>query len=194
MPDKPPSIKQVFGVIKNIFEGVGKIFKGIGEEFIDVGEGTVVGVIDITTLFKFTFIFLGTYIGCAVYFLTNIRGCLVYYLVEVFGQILYIPVRITVWIFSLFSLNLQKPLDTFWDNMESLDQVVYKYVGFHIIHYPRNVRQKCYVCKRLKMKVMSRQAGVVKDDFSPGGRIEQILMGGINTIKDGAYQLTHPLD
>jgi len=191
MPGQP-DIGSAFKIITNIFEGIGKIFRGIGEEFEDVGEGVTVGVIDISTLIELVFIFLGSYIGCAVYFLTNIKGCLFYYLVEVLGQILYIPVRITVWICSFFKFDLQKYLDTFWDNMESIDQVVYKYIGIHIIHYPRNIRQKCYVCKRLKTKVLTNQAAVVKDDFSPGGRIEQILMGGINTIKDGGNEILNP--
>jgi len=189
----PPSISQVFNVLKNIGEGIGKIFRGVGEEFEDVSEGVVVGVIDISTLIEFVFIFLGSYIGCAVYFLTNIKGCLFYYLVEVLGQILYIPVRITVWIFSTFlNVNLQQYVDMFWDSMEKIDQLVYTYAGFHIIHYPRNIRQRCYVCKRLKTQVLSDQAAVVKDDFSPGGHIEQIMMGGINTIRDGAHEILNP--
>ena len=191
MPGQP-DIGSAFKILTNICDGIKKIFMGIGEEFEDVGEGVTVGVIDISTLIELVFIFLGSYIGCAVYFLTNIKGCLFYYLVEVLGQILYIPVRITVWICSFFKFDLQKYLDTFWDNMESIDQVVYKYVGIHIIHYPRNIRQKCYVCKRLKTQVLTNQATVVKDDFSPGGHIEQILMGGINTIKDGGNEILNP--
>jgi hypothetical protein len=62
-------------------------------------------------------------------------------------------------------------------------------VGFHIIHYPRSIRQKCYVCKRLKTQVISTQADVVKDDFSPDGRIKQIFNRGINTIREGGRKI-----
>jgi hypothetical protein len=189
----PPSISDAFNVIKNVFDGVGKVFKGIGEEFDAVGESVEIGVTDIFTLIEFVFIFLGSYIGCGVYFLMNIRNCFFYYLLEILGQILYIPVRICVWIFSLFSFNLQKYLDIFWSKMEILDRIVYKYGGFHIIHYPRSVRQKCYVCKRLKTQVLVDKSNIIKDDFAPRGRIEQVFNKGINTIREGGNQIMNPL-
>ena len=185
----PPSIQQAFDRVKNVFEGIGKVFKGIGQQFDAVGEGVALGVTDISRLIELVFIFLGSYIGCGVYFLVNIKGCLFYYLIEVIGQIFYIPVRITVWFLSLFHLNLQKYLDMFWEKMEELDKIIYRYGKFHIIHYPRGIRQKCYVCKRLKTRVLSDQASNVKDDFAPDGRIKQIFNRGIDTIREGGRQI-----
>jgi hypothetical protein len=185
----PLKIQDVGNRIKDVFEGIGKVFKGIGQEFDAVGEGVALGVTDISHLLELVFIFLGSYIGCAVYFLTNIQGCIFYYFIEVIGQILYIPVRITVWFFSLFHLNLQKYLDMFWVKMEELDKKIYKYAKIHIIHYPRGIRQKCYVCKRLKRRVLSDQASTVKDDFAPDGKIKQIFNKGIDTIRQGGRQI-----
>jgi hypothetical protein len=188
----PPSISDAFNKIKNVFDGIGKIFKGIGQEFDAVGESVALGVTDIFTLIEFIFIFLGSYIGCGVYFLMNIRSCLFYYLLEVLGQILYIPVRIIVWILSFLHFNLQQYLDIFWNKMEILDGLVYKFGGFHIIHYPRGIRQKCYVCKRLKTQVLVNKSNDIKDDFSPGGRIQQIFNRGIDTIREGGNEIMNP--
>jgi hypothetical protein len=185
------SIQRAFDRVKDVFEGIGQVFTGIGQEFDAVGEGVALGATDISQLLELVFIFLGSYINCGVYFLVNIKGCLFYYLIEVLGQILYIPVRILVWILSLFHFNLQKQLDIFWTKMEKIDRVVYKYVGFHIIHYPRSIRQKCYVCKRLKTQVISNKADVVKDDFSPDGRIKQFFNKGIDTIRQGGRKITN---
>jgi hypothetical protein len=183
------TIQQAFDRVKDVFEGIGTVFKGIGQEFDAVGEGVALGAIDIGDLLKLVFIFLGSNIECGIYFIGNLKGCFFYYLLEVIGQIFYIPVRITVWIFSLLHFNLQQYLDTFWSKMENVDKIVYKYGGFHIIHYPRGIRQKCYVCKRLKPQVLTDKANIVKDDFSPDGAIKQIFNKGIDTIREGGRQI-----
>lgn len=187
-----PDFNKFISGIKNIGSGITEIFDGIGQEFVAVGQSVELGVIDIFTLIEYYYIFLGSYIGCAIYFLINIRGCLFYYLLEVLGQILYIPIRITIWIFSLMHINLQKYFDKFWNKMEKFDQMIYKNAKFHIIHYPRGVRQLCYVCKRLKTKALVDKSNVIKDDFSPGGRIQQFFDVGINMIAEGADKVTHP--
>jgi hypothetical protein len=151
---------------KNFGDGIRDIFLGIGDTFDGVGASLKLGFGDIGILLEYIFVFIGSYIGCAVYFLTNLKGCIFYYLIEVIGQLLYLPIRIIVWIFKkVIKVNLQPMLDKFWTLMEKLDRKLYKIVGFHIIHYPRQVRDKCYVCKRLKQQVIKNQGNTVHNDF-----------------------------
>jgi hypothetical protein len=195
------SLPGVFKEIKNRLDlikyGFDDIFGGIGDEFTGLGEGLELGVTDIGAFLEFIFIFLGSYLSCGVYFLTNLKGCIFYYLVEVFGQILYLPVRLIVWFLLLFKLNLQPTIDKIWVGLEKLDRVVYKYAQVHIIHYPHGVRQRCYVCKRLKLdskdgsykSIITRQGDDVKYDFSPGGGIAQKFSEGTNRINRGGEEL-----
>jgi len=158
--------KEIGNRFKNFGDGIRDIFLGIGDTFEGVGASLKLGFGDIGTLLEYIFVFIGSYIGCAVYFLTNLKGCIFYYLIEVLGQILYLPVRIFVWLFkTILKVNLQPMLDKLWAFMEKIDQKVYGVAGFHIIHYPRQVRNKCYVCKRLKQEVIKDQGNTVHNDF-----------------------------
>lgn len=192
IPTYGDGIKKRFSYIKDGFDD---IFNGIGDEFNGLGEGLELGVSDIGKFLEFIFIFLASYLSCGIYFLTNLKGCIFYYLVEAFGQILYLPVRLIVNFFLLFKLNLQPTVDKIWTGLEKLDKVVYKYAKFHIIHYPHSVRQRCYVCKRLRVdsgsyqSIITRQGNDVKYDFAEGGAISQKFTAGTKRIEKGADEL-----
>ena len=195
---KLPSIgDQIKGRLDNIKNGFDDIFGGIGDEFNGLGEGLELGVTDIGKFLDFIFIFIASYLNCGIYFLTNLKGCIFYYLVEAFGQILYLPVRLIISFFLLFKLNLQSTVDKIWLGLEKIDKIFYKYAKFHIIHYPHNVRQRCYVCKRLRVdsdgyqSIITRQGNEVKYDFSPGGGIAQKFTKGTNRINNGANSLKY---
>ena len=194
-------IPAFFDEVKNRFKkikgGFDDIFGGIGDEFNGLGAGLELGVSDISKLLEFVFIFVGSYLSCGVYFLTNLKSCFFYYLFEYFGQLLYLPVRILVWFLLIFKIKLQPIIDKIWAGLEKVDQFVYKYGKLHIIHYSHNVRQKCYVCKRLRLdsrdgsykSVITRQSADVNYDFAPGGGIAQKFQEGTNRINRGADDL-----
>lgn len=194
LPSIGDQIKDRFAGIKNGFDD---IFGGIGDEFNGLGEGLALGVTDIGKLLEFIFIFIASYMSCGIYFLTNLKGCIFYYLVEAFGQILYLPVRLIIGFFLLLKLNLQPTVDKIWTGLEKVDKVFYKYAKFHIIHYPHNVRQRCYVCKRLRLdskdgsykSIITRQGEDVNYDFSPGGGIAQKFSAGADRIEKGGNEL-----
>jgi len=194
LPTIGDQIKGRFAEIKNGFDD---IFGGIGDEFNGLGEGLELGVSDIGKLLEFIFIFLASYMSCGIYFLTNLKGCIFYYLVEAFGQILYLPVRLIIGFFLLFKINLQPTVDKIWAGLEKVDKVFYKYAKFHIIHYTHSVRQRCYVCKRLRVdspgykSIITRQGDDVNYDFSPGGGIAQKFSAGANRIEKGGDELRH---
>jgi hypothetical protein len=180
--------KQLGERFKFFGDGIRDIFQGLGVAMEGVGDGLKLGLGDIGLLLEYVFLFLGSNIGCGIYFITNLRGCIFYYLIEVIGQIVYLPFRIFIWILKqLFKLNIQPQVDKIWGLMEKADKLVYEYAGFHIIHYPHEVRQKCYVCKRLSQRPVNRQGQNVKYDWQkdPDGNDPRILQA----IKAKDHQL-----
>jgi hypothetical protein len=173
--------------VTNLGNGFNDIFNGIGSEFVALGMGVELGFGDIVTLIQYTFEFLITYITCGVYFLSNIRNCFFYYLLEIVGQILYLPFRILLWVLNLFGINLYGIVDNIWIAFDDLDTYVYTLAGFHIIHYPKSIREQCYVCKRLKVKVLTNKAHDISDDFKY--KIPEIMTRGIATINQGKREL-----
>lgn len=173
--------------VNNLGDGFNNIFNGIGSEFVGLGLGLSLGFGDIITLIEYTFEFIKTYIMCGVHFLTNIRQCIFYYLLEALGQMLYLPFRIILWVLKMFGLNLYPAVDKSWSFIDYLDECIFKFGGFHIVHYPKNIRQLCYVCKRLKVNVLTNKATDVNTDFKE--RIPEMLKRGINTINKGKRQL-----
>jgi hypothetical protein len=190
------TLPRVGDKIKEFGDGLRDIFEGVGKEIDGVGAGINLGFKDVGLLIEYCFILLGSYLACGVYFITQLPKCMFYYVLEWIGQVLYLPVRIFVWVMkTFFKIKLQKYLDKFWRFMEKVDLIIYKHAKFHIIHYPRSVRERCYVCKRLKDQVITRQSNTVNYDFAPapdGGIYKVItsekyggqLKRGVNEMND----------
>lgn len=201
LTDFGKNMEKGFGVFKEIGErlkrikyGFDDIGNGIKNEFKGLGDGLNIGVTDIGRLLEYVFIFTGSYINCGVHFLKNLKGCIFYYLMEALGQILYLPVRFVIWLLKVCKLgNMQPYADKLWTYVEKGDKLIYNYANMHISHYPKSVRQTCYVCRRLKQRVIVRQGDKVNDDFSKDGAIAQEFAKGINQMKDGGKNINSAL-
>lgn len=170
--------------------GVKDIFDGLGVQIEGVGKGIELGFGDVGLLIEYCFILLGSYLACGVYFIGQLPKCFFYYVLEWIGQILYLPVRIFIWFMDTFcKIKLQKHMDKFWYFMEKIDKIIYKYAKFHIMHYPRSVRERCYVCKRLKQSVITRQTEVVNYDFAPNGGIAKVIDQYGEQMRRGAEEV-----
>lgn len=183
------------GVFKNIIErfkkigyGFDNIFKGIGDEFVGLGEGLRLGFDDIGSLFEYTGEFLLTYTMCGVKFVSNIASCFFYYMIDTILQIFYLPVRIFLFIIWLTFYNKVYKLETkAWNNITKLDNLNYSYTGVYFTRWPKKIRDLCYNCKRLKVKVLNRKAQDVDDDFNI--KMPQLLQKGVNRMKKGGDEL-----
>ena len=107
------------------------------------------------------------------------------------GTLLYLPVIIIVWILKTFKIiDLQTYLDKFWVFMEKVDRIVYKKCKFHIIHFQKSIREKCFVCKRLKASVIADLGGKIVQDFTPpDGEVVKPFAKGIEDIIKGGEEL-----
>ena len=199
MGDPFAAIKKAFNVFNEIGNRMRRlktdlddIGTGIKHEILGVGEGLELGATDITHLIEYVFVFVGSYINCGVHFMKNFKTCFMYYLVEIIGQILYLPVRLLIFmIYIVGGGDIQPYVDKGWEWAEKADSYVFNYGQFHIIHFPKSIREKCYVCRRLKQSALARQSNKVKYDFEPGGGIAQVFTKGINEINAAASDIKH---
>ena len=176
---------------KNLGLGVIDIGKGLGEELEGVIIGSISLIDDMIDLSITSFMFAGSNTICAIYFLTNLKDCFIYYILQMIGTLLYLPVIIIVWILKTFKIiDLQTYLDKFWVFMEKVDRIVYKKCKFHIIHFQKSIREKCFVCKRLKASVIADLGGKIVQDFTPpDGEVVKPFAKGIEDIIKGGEEL-----
>jgi hypothetical protein len=110
--------------------------------------------------------FVFTYTVCGVKYISNIPNCIFYYLVDMFIQILYLPLRITIWIlYAFLGINLYPTQKMIWKYVEQINGYVYGFTGFNIIRWPKNIRDQCYNCKRLKTSVLVNKASDINKGF-----------------------------
>jgi hypothetical protein len=107
---------------------------------------------------------------------------------DAFIQILYLPIRITLWfLYSFLRINLYPTEKKIWGYAEWIDSKIYSSVGFNIMRWPKNIRDQCYNCKRLKTSVLLRKAKEIDYDFKVG--IPKLIKKGTDKIKKGAKEL-----
>jgi hypothetical protein len=165
----------------NIMTGLINIFFGVAVELKDIGVISGIVLIDFFVFMEYTWEFVRTYTICSLYFISNMTRCILYYMIDIFGIILYLPVRIILYLIYVIGFNLY-PIETqVWDGLEKLDTIIYSYIGFHIIHWPKSIRDQCYNCKRLKVKVYAGKIMNLVDDFTI--KIPAIIIKGLPYLK-----------
>lgn len=151
---------------RNLGASFENIFTGVIEEFIAMGYAFQLGFNSIAEMVYFVFAFVGSYMECGVKFAQNIFYCIPFYIFDIIRQVLYLPIRLLLWVFSTFlAIDLYPNEKKIWNGLEHMDKVLFPYIGFHIIHYPKEVRENCYVCVRLKEKVVVDKAKEVDETF-----------------------------
>ena len=147
-------------------KGFRGIFGGIEDQFKFITKGLTKGFTDIGLLIAYASEFVFTYTVCSVKYISNIPNCIFYYLVDIFIQIMYLPIRITIWIlYAFIGINLYPTQNMIWKFLEQINGYVYGFIGFNIIRWPKNIRDQCYNCKRLKTSVLVDKASDINKGF-----------------------------
>lgn len=167
--------------------GFKTVFKGIGDEFEGLGLGLKTSFNDIGKLIEYSGVFVFTYLACGVQFIKNLHNCILYYSLQAVGQIFYMPIRFMLFLVYSAGLDLYSSEASFWNYVEWFDGIVFKYLGFHISHFPRSIRNQCYNCRRLKKKTVVDVAGEINDDFNT--KIPNHLKKGIDVITKGGDEI-----
>jgi hypothetical protein len=179
------------GNISSDFSKIGKGLEDIFEGVISEAEHGAIGgisfVLDTFVIMQYVGAFIVTNFLCALQSITNLSSCFMYYIFDVIIQILYLPIAICIFILSLTGIKSYDFETQFFDQMEILDKYAYKLIGFHIRHYPKSVRDKCYVCKRMKMEALMQKISLYLQDIkSP---IYGDLFFGLGEIFNGSTEM-----
>jgi hypothetical protein len=172
------------------FKGLVNIVSGAWEVFIntlmllqELGMSFAEGVYAIFT-------FSMSWMMCLFKNIYNMQTCIFYYLLEAIGQIIYLPFRITFWLFYQLKFDVYPYETQAWDFVEYIDSIVLKYAGFHVSHYPKNIRDQCYNCKRLKISTLVKHSQPLVRDVTEV--LPPALGPGVMKMITGGTQLMNP--
>jgi hypothetical protein len=184
--DVSDGINKVVQKMTNIGKGLEKIFKGLFvDEMQGLGKGLEIGFHDIGEFMFWGSQFIFTYIICGLQFLQNMHKCIFYYTLDVFAKILYSPIDIINWIaWEWAGQDLYTGQEKMWNTIYWIDDEFYNTMGFHFAHYPKNVADMCYSCKRLKVLALKSKSSQIKYDFEK--KMPELLQAGIQEMISGA--------
>jgi hypothetical protein len=164
----------------NIFVGIMNIFLGIAMELKNVGIVSGMVLLDFFTFLEYTWELIRTYLICAPKILSNLTNCLIYYIIDFIFVVLYLPIRIFLSLLLAVGVNLYPIQQKISDGFEKIDRLSFTYTGFHVIHWPKSIRDQCYNCKRLKLTVYADRIVDIVDDFTVN--IPAIMKTGLHYL------------
>jgi len=152
-------IKKMPPRVSNIQHGFNNIFNGIGDKFEALGVSIGLGYRDTKTLMIYASEYLLKYIECLMKFIKNFYKCAIFYFLDLVGKVIYLPIRIILWFFDhVFGYSLYDTESKIWDQMEVINDAFFAVSGFHILHFPKQIREDCYMCKRLKSSALQEKS------------------------------------
>jgi hypothetical protein len=178
-----PIIAIEFKGLLNIITGAWEVFINTLRFLPEFGLSFAEGVFAIFT-------FSMSWMMCLFKNISNMQTCIFYYLLEAIGQILYLPFRITFWLAYQLKFNVYPYETQLWDGVEYVDKIVLKALGFHISHYPKNIRDQCYNCKRLKISTLVKHSKPLVRDVTEV--LPPALGPGVMKMITGGTQLMNP--
>jgi hypothetical protein len=185
----------MFEIIKTLFTmmitmteliaGFGKMVAGVAREMAEAPVGTAIGAVGISRFIQSIWVFGISNFFCGMKMMGNITTCAIYYLLEIIGNILYLVPMLVFWIIDRISDKSKlgsKIEDGIWSTLEKVDRFTIDNLGFHIIHFSKSVRDKCYNCRRLKPVAFVRKATDFATELSDP--IIPYLTGGIMDVME----------
>jgi len=181
----------------DFFKKVGKVFKNLGlaikyiiyDALIlglgrDLGLGFWFGILHILYFVQYSGEYMLTNLFCGVKFFQNFTKCFFWYVLDILGKLTYlIFFTLPILFLEAICLPAKKVESYIWDRLEELDRCIFDLFGFHIIHFPKSVRDRCYNCKRLKEDVFTRQGKQFQHDVDH--EINPLMTSWIKKFKKG---------
>jgi hypothetical protein len=193
MSDVLGKLKKFFSIPGNVFKGLVDIFEGVVKEFTEAPQGVWYAALDTSVFIQYVWEFATTNGICAMKLMQNITSCIMYYFLDFLGQILYLPFRLAFFIVNLVVPGMGTQVEKLiWDNLEKIDRVTIETFGFHIIHFPKSVRDMCYNCRRLKPTVFVNKAVEIVEDLADP--IIPLLIGGLQQMVGGLGRIMNAFD
>ena len=146
----------LIGTAVGVTEMIGGASTAVALGFHSLGRG----IAQFGVFLIYSLEFLITHLFCFLKIIFEAPSCVFWYIIETIGKIFYlIPTALfaLVGIFSFGYIDGFEIEKLLWQGLETLDTISINNAGFHIIHYPKWIRDRCYNCKRLKMNVVGKQ-------------------------------------
>ena len=182
-----PFFNKLPGRLEAIGLGFKDVFFGIGLSVAGLGKGIGLGFEGIATLFIDIGELISTYINCIFKMLINLPFCFFFYVVRVILYIFYLPIAIMLWASkNIFGVDLYSREKQAWSSITELSYICYKYTGYHLIYFPKYIRERCFVCVRLKAERLEDTAEHIDNTFNE--KLPAMLKAGqkmIETAFDG---------
>ena len=155
--------------IRNMNAGFNNVFTGVAKEVEAVGISFVDATSSLGLLGAYVGEFISTYTECGAKYVSNFFSCIFYYLVDVILSIFYLTIRILLWLIKTLSNDV---IDLYWleehvaNKIEVFNQFQYMFSEVNINKWPKHIREKCYLCVRLKTEAVKNTASDVNTVFT----------------------------
>ena len=171
--------------------GIKDIFLGLAREFQEFPQGAYYFGVHVAIFIQYLGVFMFTNLFCAMQMIQNFTSCFFWYALDIFGKILYLVPQIFILFFTLLGVPARDIEKQIWDGLESLDRIVVDASGYHLIHFPKSIRDKCYNCKRLSTNALIGRAADAFEDINDP--ILPLMTGGLMDMFNGARRSVNAL-
>tara|TARA_B100000282_G_scaffold296678_1_gene279474 strand:- start:320 stop:1135 length:816 start_codon:yes stop_codon:yes gene_type:complete len=165
--------------------GIGEAIFGLLMTTIKGSFQIVLGLPEIGVFILYIIRWIIDHLFCFIKLIFKLPECIFFYAGNLIGQIFYLPFRALFFLIYLLGFkDIYTYVDRFWNRMEELDVFIFKYiVPIHIMHWPKNIRDKCFTCVRLKMDTISKKYQPVNKRF--GTTIPRVVGNDVRTMGRG---------
>ena len=184
-------IPKLIKIITGVVMGIKDIFLGLAREFQEFPQGAYYFGVHVAIFIQYLGVFMFTNLFCAMQMIQNFTSCFFWYALDIFGKILYLVPQIFILFFTLLGVPARDIEKQIWDGLESLDRIVVDASGYHLIHFPKSIRDKCYNCKRLSTNALIGRAADAFEDINDP--ILPLMTGGLVDMFNGARRSVNAL-
>jgi hypothetical protein len=181
-------IGNIFSKLKRLLLGYIEILQGIGLTYFGVNAGMWLGFNSSTLLLIFAGEYFITNFLCGLRFLVFLPACAFFYLADLVGQILYFPIQLLLgFLYAAGASKIYTYEKYFWKQVRGYDNLFCDRFGFYLTRWPKNIRDQCYNCKRLKFRILREKAdeiGTFNDKV-----VFKTTMSGLNHLIDGVKDM-----
>jgi hypothetical protein len=152
---------------RNITSGVSNIFLGVEKKWDGLGKSLSAGFKSTTTLLAYSGEWAQSRTECIIKFITNLYKCVFFYIVKAIGNIILVLIVVPIKYFGyMLGMNMDNRFKNLGDAIENIDTFIYSILGFHLIYFPKSIREDCFTCVRLKNAAVSKKTDELGDTFN----------------------------
>jgi hypothetical protein len=142
---------------KTIAQGFKETYMGIADIIKNTAILTAIIGIDSIQLSIQSCIFIFKLLVCSVEKMSNFPKCVIFYLIDILVIVMFAAIMSILFIVDLLLMPKQwagiscvEMFIVLLSIIEQIDQIVYKMLSFHLVHYPEKILIMCYDCAPMR--------------------------------------------